>query len=99
MFPVIISCAAIFITVFLSNRKMKYDISKDNEKKFKEKANLIHVISLNAERERDIEEVKESIRDMQGGNSEQHKLLFDKVNTVAAGVARIEGYLKAKNEK
>lgn len=43
MFPIIVSCAGIIISVVISNRVMRYKINKDNQEKLNKKANLEYV--------------------------------------------------------
>jgi hypothetical protein len=87
--------ATLFAGIYFNNRKIRREIKKDNEIKLEKKANLSLVKELDKKHGDDIKEVKLSLI----GNSDQHKQLFDKVNSVAQCVARIEGYLNAKKEK
>ena len=43
LFPIAISCVAIFATVYLSNRKIRIGMEKSNEVKLEKKANLDYV--------------------------------------------------------
>ncbi len=92
-------CATIFTTVYLANRKMRKEIAEKNEEQLKKKADLTYVKEKNLEHEKDIIEIKASIKTMGDGNSRQHKDMFSKIEEVGKGVARIEGYLSAKKEK
>ena len=92
-------CATIFTTVYLANRKMRREITERNEKQLGKKADLVYVKEKNLEHDRDIIEIKASIKTMGDGNSSQHKDMFSQIKKVGEGVARIEGYLEAKQEK
>jgi peptidoglycan hydrolase CwlO-like protein len=94
MFPIVVSCAAILITQIISNKNMKYKINKDNEAKLDKKADVTLVESNKIEVEKDISDIRDSIEK----NSNQHGILFKEINAANKGIARIEGYLKAKNE-
>jgi hypothetical protein len=71
---------------------MRHELKKEHDLKLEKKADLIYVKDLEVE-------VKGSISRLESGNSTQHKQLFDKVNAVAQGVARIEGYMAAQKDK
>jgi hypothetical protein len=73
---------------------MKYKIGKDNELKLEKKADITLVESIKIEVEKDISEIRDSIEK----NSNQHGILFKEINAANKGIARIEGYLKAKEE-
>ena len=98
VFPIVISCAAIFVTVYFNNRKIKIDMNRDNENKLGKKANMSYVQEKNIELEKRISDTDAAVDAMKLSNSNQHKDLFNKIAEVGAGVARIEGYLSAKKE-
>jgi len=99
LLTVLIACVTIFTTVYLSNRKMRKDLKKENEIKLKSKADLSYVKEKNLEFDKQIIAINASITTMGTSNSSQHKDLFNQVKEVGEGVARIEGYLSAKKEK
>jgi len=43
VFPIIVSCAAIFATVYFNNRKIKIEMKRENDNKIKCKADLDYV--------------------------------------------------------
>ncbi len=93
------SCVTIFLTVYFSNKSMKHKMRMENEQKLGKKADLTYVKEKNLEHEKDIIEIKASIKTMGDGNSKQHKDMFNKIEEIGKGVARVEGYLSAKKEE
>lgn len=94
-----IACVAIFATVYISNRRMRKELKTESDIKLDKKADLSYVKERNAEFEKKFIATDASIETMNAANSSQHKDLFNKIEEVGKGVARIEGYLSAKKEK
>lgn len=98
VFAILVSCVAIFVTVYFNNRKIKIDMNKENDNKIKQKADLSYVKEHNLLFDKKFENVDAFIELVDANNSGQHKNLFSKIEEVGKGVSRIEGYLEAMKE-
>lgn len=94
LLDLLLACAMIFSSVYFSNKLLKRDIRKENKMELDKKADKERVEFLHEEHEKDISEIRNSIEK----NSNQHGILFKEINAANKGIARIEGYLKAKEE-
>ena len=79
-----------------NDNKLEYEKRADALNK---KADLSWVKDKNLEYDKKLEITDSSIEAMKLNNSNQHNLLFEKIDLVGKGVARIEGYLSAQKEK
>lgn len=83
------SCLAIFVTVWLANRKMRRDLERENEQKFKMKASVVDLEKLGDYVDQQDKGLHKRVNELRTDNNTLDK----KIGSISEDVAWIRGFL------
>lgn len=96
--PILISCLAIFVTVYFANKEQTRKMRKETDEKFDERFDLKVDKTVYEIKHKQVNAKIDSLYAKSMSDIAQHEVINEKIDTIGSSVKWIEGYMKAQQE-
>lgn len=88
-FPIFISCAAIFVTVYFNNRKIRIDMKKDSEGKLEKKASKTYVDQQDRSLHHRINELDSDNKSLSKKIDDNQKFIIERLDSMNTNILNL----------